>query len=312
MSQIRFKMNELKVFSVVASSGSLSQASIILGIAQANISKYISDFEGRVGLKVFERTTRRISLTPFGEHLLPKVNQYLSQTDDLESFITDYKKEKRGKVTLYAPTGIVIFLSQHVIPKLSDSGEIRIELRTLNLGRNEFYDGVTFPDDADILLTYARPKDESLVACSLASFAFSAYASPEYLAQHPIESPEQLANHSCILMQSMLIDDNNIWNFCQHGRDERKEYKVTGKYICDNIYAATELARHGMGIVFASRQSIKADLEAGRLMPCFSQNEDWMLELVVIFKKRDYLPYRVQHVLDQMVEIINHYFQPQA
>lgn len=307
MSNIRFKLNELRIISVVASCGSLSQATAILGTAQANISKAITDFESRIGLKVFERSTRRISLTLFGESLLVKVNDYLKQTEDLATFISDYKQEKCGKVTIYAPTGIVSFLSQKVLSEFKDTGDIHIALRTYNLERNEFYDGLTFPADADIMLTYARPKDESLVACSLTSFSVSAYASPAYLANNPIASPEELAEHSCILMQSMLINETNIWKFTQQDIGSEKEYSVTGKYICDNTNAGIELARHGLGIVFAPNPSIKHDLDTGKLVPCFKNNEEWPLELIVIFKKREYQPYRVQYILDQMVEIINEY-----
>jgi DNA-binding transcriptional LysR family regulator len=309
MRKIRFKLIELKIISIVASCSSLSQASVILGIAQANISKYLSDFEVRTGLKVFERTTRRVTLTAFGEALLPEVDHYLNQTDELDTFITDYKNEKRGKITLYAPTGIVMFLAQKVIPHLQDCGEISIALRTSNLKCNEFYDGLAFPDDADVLLTYARPKDESLVANTISSFVVSAYASPDYLAQHPIDTPEQLVNHTCILMQSMLIDETNIWHFTS-GRDgETHQYKVAGNYICDNIHAATELARHGLGIVFVPRQSIRNDLAEGGLVPCFKQDAKWSLDLIAIYKKREYQPYRVKYVLDQILDIVDKYIR---
>lgn len=309
MGNIRFKLNELKIVSVVASCGSLSQAAVILGVAQANISKSISDFEARIGLKIFERSTRRISLTPFGESLLVKVDGYLAQTHELESFITDYKREKIGKVTIFAPTGIVNFMSQRVLPALSDTGDITLALRTYNLERNEFYDGLSFPSDADIMLTYAMPKDESLVATTLTSFSVTGFASPDYLQQNPISSPEELANHSCILMQSMLINDTNIWKFSQQADRAEKDYSVTGKYICDNTNTAIELARHGLGIVFAPRQSVKKDLDAGILIPCFENNIQWQLELIVIFKKREYQPYRVQYILDQMLEIISNYIK---
>lgn len=309
MGNIRFKLNELKIVSVVASCGSLSQAAVILGVAQANISKSISDFEARIGLKIFERSTRRISLTPFGESLLVKVDGYLAQTHELESFITDYKREKIGKVTIFAPTGIVNFMSQKVFPALSDTGDITLALRTYNLERNEFYDGFSFPPDADIMLTYAMPKDESLVATTLTSFSVTGFASPDYLQQNPISSPEELANHSCILMQSMLINDTNIWKFSQQADRAEKDYSVTGKYICDNTNTAIELARHGLGIVFAPRQSVKKDLDAGILIPCFENNIQWQLELIVIFKKREYQPYRVQYILDQMLEIISDYIK---
>ena len=82
-------------------------AATVLGIAQANVSKYLADFESKVGLKVFDRTTRQLMLTPFGTALLPYINDMLDRNEQLNNFIADYKHEKRGRVTIYAPTRCV-------------------------------------------------------------------------------------------------------------------------------------------------------------------------------------------------------------
>ena len=70
MSTLQLKPRELKIISVIAATHSIGDAAALLGMAQANVSKYLSDFETRVGLKVFERTTRRLKVTPAGESLL--------------------------------------------------------------------------------------------------------------------------------------------------------------------------------------------------------------------------------------------------
>jgi K+-transporting ATPase ATPase C chain len=144
MSKLQIKPRELKIVSVIAATHSIGGAAALLGMAQANVSKYLSDFETRVGLKVFERTTRHLALTQFGESLLPYINSTLEQNEQLINFIADYKHEKRGKVTIYAPTGISIYLARYVIHEITDINDIRISLKTYNLNRNEFYEGVTF------------------------------------------------------------------------------------------------------------------------------------------------------------------------
>lgn len=118
MNKLQLKHRELKIISVIAASENISHAATVLGIAQANVSKYLADFESKVGLKVFDRTTRQLTLTPFGIALLPYINDMLDRNEQLNNFIADYKHEKRGKVTVYAPTGIIAYLSQHVIAKL--------------------------------------------------------------------------------------------------------------------------------------------------------------------------------------------------
>ncbi|WP_297120150.1 LysR family transcriptional regulator [uncultured Enterobacter sp.] len=304
MNKLQLKPRELKIISVIAATHSIGDAAAFLGMAQANVSKYLSDFETRIGLKVFERTTRHLALTQFGEALLPYVNAALDKNSLLINFIADYKHEKRGKVTIYAPTGIVNYLARQVIHQIEEIGDIRISLKTSNLGRNEFSEGAPFPDDCDILITYAQPKDESLVASVLAKYSITAFATAEYLEKHPINGPEELINHSCILIDSMLVDDANIWRFHDRESGEIHDYRVTGNYICDNTQSALELARNHLGIVFAPKESLKNEIISGMLIPCFPHQDEWWLDLTAIFRKREYQPWRVQYVLDGILNCL--------
>lgn len=229
MTKLQLKYRELKIISVIAASENISHAATVLGIAQANVSKYLADFESKVGLKVFDRTTRQLMLTPFGTALLPYINDMLDRNEQLNNFIADYKHEKRGRVTIYAPTGIITYLSKHVIDKIKDIGDITLSLKTCNLERNAFYEGVEFPDDCDVLISYAPPKDESLVASFITQYAVTAYASQRYLEKHPISRPDELEHHSCILIDSMMIDDANIWRFNVAGSNRGAGLSREGK-----------------------------------------------------------------------------------
>ncbi|CAM6479304.1 LysR family transcriptional regulator [Citrobacter sedlakii] len=304
MNTLQLKLREMKIISVIAASENISHAAIVLGIAQANVSKYLADFESKIGLKVFERTTRQLTLTPFGTALLPYINDVLNRNEQLINFIADYKHEKRGRVTVYAPTGIVSYLSKKVIANIKDIEDITLSLKTCNLERKAFYEGVEFPEDCDILITYAHPKDHSLVASYITKYAVTAFASRTYLEQHPLSRPEDLERHSCILIDSMMIDDANIWRFNTAGSKEMRDYRVTGNYVCDNTLSALELARNHLGIVFAPSESVQGDLAAGTLMPCFSEQHECWLDLVAIFRKREYQPWRVQYVLDALLHEI--------
>ncbi|NYZ50361.1 LysR family transcriptional regulator, partial [Escherichia coli] len=138
---------------------------------------------------------------------------------------------------------------------------------------------------------------ESLVASFITQYAVTAYASQRYLEKHPISRPDELEHHSCILIDSMMIDDANIWRFNVAGSKEVRDYRVKGNYVCDNTQSALELARNHLGIVFAPDKSVQSDLQDGTLVPCFQQPYEWWLDLVAIFRKREYQPWRVQYVL---------------
>lgn len=302
MNKLQFKMRDLKIISVIAETRSIGGAATLLGIAQANVSKHLSDFETRIGLKIFERTTRYLALTQFGEALVPYINATLEKNEELANFVSDYKHEKRGRVTIYGPTGVVSYLARSVIHKIKDIGDIHIHLKTYNLNRHEFFEGAEFPDDCDILITNTLPKDEGLVASYLTKYAVTAFATQEYLNRNPINSPDELVNHSCILIDSMMIDDANIWKFYPHDSDEVREFRVTGNYICDNSQNALELARNNLGIILAPKVNIQKYIQQGVLIPCFNHMHEWKLDLIAIFRKREYQPRRVQYVLDGVLE----------
>lgn len=304
MKKLQIKPQELKIISVVAASENISHAATVLGMAQANVSRYLSDVESKIGLKIFERSSRKLTPTRFGESLLPYVNDLLEKENQLNHFVADYKHEKNGRVTIYSPTMINAYLARNVVNTIKDIGNISLYLKTFNLERKSFHEGSEFPDDCDILISCVQPKNESLVASFIAKYAVSAYASTQYLAEHPISSPDDLDKHSCILMDSMLINDANIWRFSLAGSQEVRDFRVTGNYICDNTQAALELARNGLGIVFAPKSSVQADIQSGVLAPCFAEQYEWWLDLVAIYRKREYQPWRVQFILDEVLEEI--------
>ncbi|WP_052282917.1 LysR family transcriptional regulator [Kluyvera genomosp. 1] len=304
MKKLQIKPQELKIIAVIAASENISHAAAILGMAQANVSKYLSDVESKIGLRIFERSSRNLSLTRFGESLLPYVNDLLEKENQLNNFIDDYKHEKNGRVTIYSPTMINAYLARNVVNTIKDIGNISLYLKTFNLEPKSFYEGSDFPDDCDILISCVQPKNESLVASFITKYAVSAFASTAYLAKHPIHLPEELEHHSCILQDSMLVDNANIWRFSLAGSEEVRDFRVTGNYICDNNQSALELARNGLGIVFAPKNSVQADIQAGVLAPCFAEQYEWWLDLVAIYRKREYQPWRVQFILDAVLEEI--------
>ena len=84
------------------------------------------------------------------------------------------------------------------------------------------------------------------------------------------------------------------------------DYRVTGNYVCDNTQSALSLARNHLGIVFAPKASVQKESQPNGLVPCFSGQHEWWLDLVAIFRKREYQPWRVQYVLDEMLREIRH------
>ena len=95
------------------------------------------------------------------------------------------------------------------------------------------------------------------MASVLTQYSVTAFATVEYLNKHPLTGPEDLINHSCILIDSMLVDEANIWRFRVHGSDDVHDYRVTGNYICDNTQTAWSWQEIILGLFCAKREPEK-------------------------------------------------------
>lgn len=210
-------------------------------------------------------------LTPFSTALLPYINNMLNKNKQLNNFIANYKHKKRSQVTIYAPTSIITYLSKHVINKIKNISNITLSLKTCNLKRNAFYKGVKFPNNCNVLISYAPPKNKSLVASFITQYAVTAYASQRYLKKHPISRPNKLKHHSCILINSIIINNANIWRFNVAKSKKVQNYRVKKNYVCNNTQSALKLAQNHLKIVFAPNKSVQSNLQNSTLVPCFQQ-----------------------------------------
>ena len=103
-------------------------------------------------------------------------------------------------------------------------------------------------------------------------------------------------DHECITLR-MLGGSDNVWTF-KSKNGEPLNLTVKGGYVCDNTLPAVELAKLGMGIVYAPYYSLATELAAGQLVPCLKKERCIDLQAWLIFQRRDILPLRVQALLD--------------
>ncbi|MGL4612371.1 MAG: LysR substrate-binding domain-containing protein, partial [Shewanella sp.] len=117
----------------------------------------------------------------------------------------------------------------------------------------------------------------------------------------------ELVNHPCILLQT-LGSKENTWLYLDKETKDMREVSVTGSYVCDQIQPAIELAKQGLGVLYTPLFTVGPEVDSGALQPCFS--EDICIESVryLIYRKREYQPYRVQVVIDAIVNFMALHF----
>ncbi|MGN5171903.1 LysR family transcriptional regulator [Aeromonas sp. 102P] len=301
-----FNINNLRVIKRIAQEQNISAAATKMGSSQANFSRILSHFEEQLGLKIFHRSTRSLTKTDFGKVLLHRIDNLLQSHDDIVDFIESYKRNPYGNIKLAAPAIAISFFTRHIMPSIAiEHPDISISFITVNSASLLFNDSCgLMPSDWDIYFSLHQPKDETLVARPVSMFSMGMFASPKYLASHPIEHPQDLISHKCILLE-ILGRQENIWRYRDPLTNDILSILVTGSYTCDQIQPAIELARNGLGVLHAPLYSVMDELDAGALIPCFSGRYHVEHPHYLIYRKRNYQPHRINVVIDSIINFFD-------
>lgn len=300
-----FKIKELLSVRHIAQTRSLLRSAEILGISQPNLSRMISMIEDDLGLRIFDRTSRPLKLTGFGEDFLYYIDNILTSHAELRDFVDNYKESKSGHVRLHAPVGHLYFIAKHVAPYLKEHyPNIRLELLTNNLLLREYVDGTKFNSDCDILFTHAQPRDEMLVARKLAPMAMNVYATEDFIRQHPVNNVSDYEKYPCILFYHFMAGQKNIWFFSDDIKNGI-EVSINGNYVCDNALIAVGLTKQGLGYCFLPDIYVRESGFSHELHKSLPSGISSSIDSYIIYHRRNHLPHRVEIVISAIRDILS-------
>lgn len=297
-----FRNNELNAIIELIKCKNYGIAAKNLNIAQANLSRTITSIEERIGLKIFERDTRPIKTTKFGDALVPLIEKNLEAIDEIVSFTESFKESLSERINICAPTGILFFLSKNVLHEVKKiRPELNIQLTTFNTGDSVYKNGIIVSEDADITFTYSSPTNESLVVKKLTSMKLNIYSTRKNSLAHPVKALKDLEKYPAVLLSEAGVKSNQ-WFFCNDKEDEQVIINVSGNFIVDNYMTAVEVAKNNDCYLLAPELLIE-EMQPTSLMPiCISPYQAYG-NIYMVFKQKSYLPYRIQ-VVTQLIEKI--------
>lgn len=251
-------LSDLSFFAVLMKQGSLSAAAQELGLTPPSVSKRLAALEARLGVRLLNRTTRRISLTPEGETYLTEGARVLDALDAVERAVSGAKVAPRGLLKVSATLG---FGRRFIAPALSKFArsfpEVEVQLhltdRPVNLVEQGF----------DLSVRIGTLPDARLTARKLASNARVLCASPRYLAKAGVPAhPRELPRHSCLFIREG-DEAFGSWHLRSGGRQET--VKVRGALSSNDGECALAWALDGHGILMRSQWDAAPYLRSGRL-----------------------------------------------
>jgi LysR family transcriptional regulator, transcriptional activator for dmlA len=250
---------DLRVFVTVVRKGGFAVAAEELGMSAAYVSKRIGILEGMLGVRLFQRTTRRVVITDSGEHVFVRAQAILENLDELMDDVAERRRERRGQVRICSSFGFGRNVAAPVIARLVAAYpglQVRFEVF------DRLVDPVAEGFDLDI-----RVGDQiapHLIARRLLPNERILCAAPDYLARHGTpKSLQDLAAHQCLPIKER-DHPFGVWRL--HGRNGEETVKVAGALSTNHGEIALRWATEGAGIVLRSRWDAQPYIDAGQLV----------------------------------------------
>ena len=253
------RLTGLEVFAKVAAMGSLSAAGRALGMSQTMVTKHLAALETRLGVKLFHRTTRRLSITEAGRNYLETSERILADVEAADAAVAADRIEPRGLLRLNVPVALG---TRQIAPLLCEFTR-RHPLVTVELGLNDRL--VDLADEGwDLAIRIGVLSDSSLIARRIAPCHTIVCAAPSYLAARGTPSTiASLAEHNCLGYTLSNLTGVKQWAF---GAKGDIVIAVSGNLRSNNGEALRTAAIAGQGLVYLPTFIVADDLRAGTLV----------------------------------------------
>ncbi|WP_321959178.1 LysR family transcriptional regulator [Burkholderia cenocepacia] len=287
-------LNQVVVFVRVIQSGSLSEAARRLNLPKSTVSRKISDLEERIGERLIQRTTRKLSLTEAGRVLFERVGPAMSDIEEAESAVVGMRGTPRGVLRVAAPMSfrpLRPIIAEYLIRHPDVAVELVCSDRQIDLVEERF----------DVAIRAGALVDSTLVARKLGTAKFMLVATPEYCERHGVpKTPAELTNHACIALGGKATP--NVWPL--ESGSKRVEVRITPRLTVNDIEIVREAALAGVGIAWLPKVLCADELSGGRLLHVLV---DWSwgdIPIYALYPTRRHLSPKVVAFIDLLAERI--------
>ncbi|MBI1391932.1 MAG: LysR family transcriptional regulator [Alphaproteobacteria bacterium] len=289
------RLTAMEIFAKVVETGSFVAASDALGISRPMASKHVASLEETLGVRLLNRTTRRLSLTEAGRSFHLRCQNIFEEIDTAIAEAGNLQAEAKGQLRINAP---LTFGRAHLTPAIAsfqtEHPEITIDL-TLN---DRFVDLVD--EGFDLAIRIGRLADSSLIARKLAPCRMMICASPDYLARHGAPAhPSELADRNCLIYA--YFSQEKRWSF--ETPEGEISVPVQGDFRVNFGEAVVEAAVAGRGIILEPTFTLAPHLAAGRLLPILTDFRPRELTVYAVYPAARLLPKKVRAFVDHLTAV---------
>lgn len=280
--------SDISTFVRATEAGNFTRAARLLQLSPSAVSKAIARLEADLGVRLFHRSPRQITLTGDGEAFFEICRQSMTAIEDARSTLVGEAQPWRGKLRLCVP---VSFGQYVVAPALSEwlANHPGLEIDLMLTDRHVDMTAERF----DLTVMLGEVPDSRLVARPLPTHRFLTVAAPAYLQKHGIPiTPEDLAEHVCLRYVMVNSGQFRAWTFTQDG--QQYSHSPTGQLASDHAAVLLALAEGGQGILQAPYYVVAPALASGGLVPVLADFDSVGAPLSVVYEKARQASVRTQ------------------
>jgi DNA-binding transcriptional LysR family regulator len=287
----------LHTFIRVVETGSFSAVAREENSSQSAVTRQVAQLEEHFGVRLFHRTTRKLSLTDEGQDLVGRARHLLEEAENLEDTFGKDGGTPTGLVRIGIPVGAAILMVPEFTTLLNQNPGLAVEL-VVNEQINDLV-----ADRLDLALRFGQSPDTSLVSRALANLGSAPVAAPAYLERYGApERPSDLANHTCIVHERG--PDSTHWAF--NGPEGPIDIEITGALRSNNTLIVRQAAVSGYGIALLGDPLTINDIRAGRLYRLLPDYTMASRPVFVVYPSRRHLARRTRVVIDFLIESFRH------
>lgn len=249
-------LNQFLIFVRVIQAGSLSEAARRLNVPKSTVSRKVSELEERMGERLIQRTTRKLSLTEAGRVLFERVGPAMSDIEEAESTVLGMRGTPRGLLRVAAPMSfskLGPIVAEYLVRHPDAAVEMVCSDRRVDLVEERF----------DVAIRAGALVDSTLVARNLGKAKFMLVVAPEYSKHHGVpKTPAELTSHACVTFSGGVAP--HVWTL--ESKSKRVEIRIKPRLTVNDMEIARDAALAGVGIACLPEIFCGDDVRARRLL----------------------------------------------
>ncbi|WP_298976821.1 LysR family transcriptional regulator [uncultured Roseobacter sp.] len=288
-------ITSLKTVLLVETHGSFAGAARTMSADPSSVSRVVANVEAELGIRLFQRTTRRLTVTEEGHIYLQKLAPLLDEMAAAKEAALGHRRHPKGVLKMTASVAFSCELIVPLLPAFRDLyPDITVDLNSSDANLDLIEHGI------DLAVRLAPAPKGDLISSRLMKTTYKVVASPAYLARHPVAGPPSvLKDHECLRFALPGFQDH--WHFERVG-GTRVDVPISGKSLFSNALALRDATRCGMGIALLADWLVQDDLRSGRLTDVFPDVRctatDFDTAAWLLYPSRTYLPSKVRVMID--------------